>query len=102
MLHTFGAAEQPQGILRAQRGNVLQQARAIGGGVALIHRGKVHLHALALQLLGQPDPATARGILPLVQVQQTAPVSTLEQAEALGTDVARRLQAGGAKVCTNA
>ncbi|MDH1815427.1 hydroxymethylbilane synthase [Comamonas aquatica] len=42
------------------------------------------------------------GILPLVQVQQTAPVSTLEQAEALGTDVARRLQAGGAKVCTNA
>lgn len=60
---------------------------------AVLEAGQMRLDAA----WGDPE-----GIQPLVQVQQTAPVSTLEQAEALGTDVARRLQAGGAKVCTNA
>ena len=60
---------------------------------AVLDAGQMRLDAA----WGAPE-----GVLPLVQVQQTAPVSTLEQAEALGTDVARRLQAGGAKVCTNA
>ncbi|MRT21766.1 hydroxymethylbilane synthase [Comamonas sp. CAH-2] len=60
---------------------------------AVLDAGQMRLDAA----WGDPE-----GVLPLVQVQQTAPVSTLEQAEALGTDVARRLQAGGAKVCTNA
>ena len=60
---------------------------------AVLDAGQMRLDAA----WGDPE-----GLLPLVQVQQTAPVSTLEQAEALGTDVARRLQAGGAKVCTNA
>ena len=39
------------------------------------------------------------GVQALVRVTQTATVTTLEQAEALGTEVAQRLQAGGAKVC---
>ena len=39
------------------------------------------------------------GIKALVQTQQTATVTTLAQAEALGTEVAARLQAGGALVC---
>ncbi|QTX19601.1 hydroxymethylbilane synthase [Comamonas aquatica] len=60
---------------------------------AVLDAGQMRLDAA----WGDPE-----GVLPLVQVQQTAPVSTLEQAEALGTDVARRLQAGGAKVCSNA
>ncbi|MDG8305836.1 hypothetical protein OK881_10620, partial [Streptococcus pneumoniae] len=60
---------------------------------AVLDAGQMRLDAA----WGDPE-----GIQPLVQVQQTAPVSTQEQAEALGTDVARRLQAGGAKVCTNA
>lgn len=60
---------------------------------AVLDAGQMRLDAA----WGDPE-----GVLPLVQVQQTAPVSTLGQAEALGTDVARRLQAGGAKVCTNA
>ena len=60
---------------------------------AVLDAGQMRLDAA----WGDPE-----GVLPLVQVQQTAPVSTQEQAEALGTDVARRLQAGGAKVCTNA
>lgn len=42
------------------------------------------------------------GIQPLVQVEQTATVTTLEQAEALGAEVAQRLQAGGATVSTQA
>lgn len=46
---------------------------------------------------GDPD-----GVQALVQVQQTAPVTTLAQAEALGAEVAARLQAGGAKVCAQA
>lgn len=41
------------------------------------------------------------GIQPLVRVEQTASVHTLEQAEALGSAVAARLQAGGAVVCTS-
>jgi hydroxymethylbilane synthase len=41
------------------------------------------------------------GVQPLVTVAQSATVTTLEQAEALGADVAARLQAAGAKHCTN-
>ena len=40
------------------------------------------------------------GMQALVRVEQTAVVTTLEQAEALGAEVAQRLQAGGAKVCS--
>ena len=42
------------------------------------------------------------GIQPLVQVEQTDTVTTLEQAEALGAEVAQRLQAGGATVSAQA
>jgi hydroxymethylbilane synthase len=75
-------------------------SRGMGGSCSVPLAAHAVLDAGLMRLdaaWGDPE-----GILPLVQVQQTAPVSTLEQAEALGTDVARRLQAGGAKVCTNA
>jgi hydroxymethylbilane synthase len=42
------------------------------------------------------------GVQALVTVQQTATVTTLAQAEALGAEVASRLQAGGAKISTQA
>lgn len=42
------------------------------------------------------------GLKALVQVEQTATITTLAQAEALGTEVAARLQAGGAQVCRQA
>lgn len=42
------------------------------------------------------------GVCALIRVQQSATVTTLAQAEALGTQVAQRLQAGGAKVYTSA
>lgn len=42
------------------------------------------------------------GVQALVTVQQTATVTTLAQAEALGAEVATRLQAGGAKVSPHA
>ena len=45
------------------------------------------------------DPA---GVQSLVCVHQTATVTTLAQAEALGAEVAARLQAGGAQVNTHA
>lgn len=75
-------------------------SRGMGGSCSVPLAAHAVLDAGLMRLdaaWGDPE-----GILPLVQVQQIAPVSTLEQAEALGTDVARRLQAGGAKVCTNA
>lgn len=75
-------------------------SRGMGGSCSVPLAAHAVLDAGLMRLdaaWGDPE-----GVLPLVQVQQTAPVSTLEQAEALGTDVARRLQAGGAKVCTNA
>lgn len=75
-------------------------SRGMGGSCSVPLAAHAVLDAGMMRLdaaWGDPE-----GLLPLVQVQQTAPVSTLEQAEALGTDVARRLQAGGAKVCTNA
>lgn len=75
-------------------------SRGMGGSCSVPLAAHAVLDAGLMRLdaaWGDPE-----GLLPLVQVQQTAPVSTLEQAEALGTDVARRLQAGGAKVCTNA
>lgn len=75
-------------------------SRGMGGSCSVPLAAHAVLDAGLMRLdaaWGDPE-----GILPLVQVQQTAPVSTLEQAEALGTDVARRLQAGGAKVCSNA
>jgi len=40
------------------------------------------------------------GVQALVRVEQTATVTTLAQAEALGTEVAQQLQARGAKVCS--
>ena len=40
------------------------------------------------------------GVHPLVRVEQTAIVTSLEQAEALGSAVAQGLQAGGAKIST--
>ena len=40
------------------------------------------------------------GVQALVRVAHTATVTTLEQAEALGAEVAQALQAGGAKVCS--
>ena len=46
---------------------------------------------------GDPDGKQA-----LVTVQHSATVTTLARAEALGTEVAARLQAGGAKVSTHA
>jgi hydroxymethylbilane synthase len=75
-------------------------SRGMGGSCSVPLAAHAVLDAGMMRLdaaWGDPE-----GLLPLVQVQQTAPVFTLEQAEALGTDVARRLQAGGAKVCTNA
>lgn len=75
-------------------------SRGMGGSCSVPLAAHAVLDAGLMRLdaaWGDPE-----GVLSLVQVQQTAPVSTLEQAEALGTDVARRLQAGGAKVCTNA
>ena len=75
-------------------------SRGMGGSCSVPLAAHAVLDAGLMRLdaaWGDPE-----GILPLVRVQQTAPVSTLEQAEALGTEVARRLQAGGAKVCTNA
>lgn len=75
-------------------------SRGMGGSCSVPLAAHAVLDAGLMRLdaaWGDPE-----GILPLVQVQQTAPVSTLEQAEALGSEVARRLQAGGAKVCTNA
>lgn len=42
------------------------------------------------------------GVQPLVRVRQQASVTTLEQAEALGTEVAAQLQANGAKIGSNA
>ena len=42
------------------------------------------------------------GVQPLVRVRQHASVTTLEQAEALGTEVAAQLQANGAKIGSNA
>jgi hydroxymethylbilane synthase len=75
-------------------------SRGMGGSCSVPLAAHAVLDAGLMRLdaaWGDPE-----GLLPLVQVQQTAPVSTLEQAEALGTDVARHLQAGGAKVCTNA
>lgn len=41
------------------------------------------------------------GVQPLVRVRQQASVTTLEQAEALGTEVAAQLQASGAKIGSN-
>jgi len=75
-------------------------SRGMGGSCSVPLAAHAVLDAGLMRLdaaWGDPE-----GLLPLVQVQQTAPVSTLEQAEALGTEVARHLQAGGAKVCTNA
>ena len=75
-------------------------SRGMGGSCSVPLAAHAVLDAGLMRLdaaWGDPE-----GVLSLVQVQQTAPVSRLEQAEALGTDVARRLQAGGAKVCTNA
>lgn len=75
-------------------------SRGMGGSCSVPLAAHAVLDAGLMRLdaaWGDPE-----GVLPLVQVQQTAPVSTLEQAEALGSEIARRLQAGGAKVCTNA
>lgn len=73
-------------------------SRGMGGSCSVPLAAHAVLTGDSMQLnaaWGDPE-----GIAALVQVQQTATVTTLAQAEALGTQVAAALQAGGAKVCT--
>lgn len=71
-------------------------SRGMGGScsVPLAAHAVIDGDTLLLQAAwGDPE-----GVLPLVQVEASAVVTTLAQAEALGTDVALRLQAGGAQL----
>lgn len=71
-------------------------SRGMGGScsVPLAAHAVIDGETLLLQAAwGDPE-----GVLPLVQVEASAVVTTLAQAEALGTDVALRLQAGGAQL----
>jgi len=70
-------------------------SRAMGGSCSmplaahgLLVDGILHLDAA----WGDPDGRT-----PLVRASASAPVATLAQADALGTDIAARLRAGGAR-----
>ena len=70
-------------------------SRAMGGSCSmplaahgLLVDGVLHLDAA----WGDPDGRT-----PLVRASASAPVATLAQADALGTDIAARLRAGGAR-----
>lgn len=72
-------------------------SRGMGGSCSVPLAAHATLQGNTMQLhaaWGDPE-----GIKALVQTQQTATVTTLAQAEALGTEVAARLQAGGALVC---
>ncbi len=72
-------------------------SRGMGGSCSVPLAAHATLQGDTMQLhaaWGDPE-----GIKALVQTQQTATVTTLAQAEALGTEVAARLQAGGALVC---
>ena len=72
-------------------------SRGMGGSCSVPLAAHATLQGDAMQLnaaWGDPE-----GIQALVQVQQTATVTTLAQAEALGAEVAARLQAGGAQIC---
>ncbi|MCW5257004.1 hydroxymethylbilane synthase [Verminephrobacter aporrectodeae subsp. tuberculatae] len=70
-------------------------SRAMGGSCStpLAAHGVLTGAVLRLDAVwGEPD-----GRAPLVRAQSSAPVATLAQAEALGSAVARRLHAGGAR-----
>ena len=72
-------------------------SRGMGGSCSVPLAAHATLQGDTMQLhaaWGDPE-----GIKALVQTQQTATVTTLAQAEALGGEVAARLQAGGALVC---
>ncbi|WP_286999060.1 MULTISPECIES: hydroxymethylbilane synthase [Comamonas] len=72
-------------------------SRGMGGSCSVPLAAHATLQGDTMQLhaaWGDPE-----GIKALVQTQQTATVTTLAQAEALGAEVAARLQAGGALVC---
>ena len=72
-------------------------SRGMGGSCSVPLAAHATLQGDTIQLhaaWGDPE-----GIKALVQTQQTATVTTLAQAEALGAEVAARLQAGGALVC---
>ena len=72
-------------------------SRGMGGSCSVPLAAHATLQGDTMQLhaaWGDPE-----GIKALVQTQQTATVTTLAQAEAMGAEVAARLQAGGALVC---
>ena len=72
-------------------------SRGMGGSCSVPLAAHATLQGDTMQLhaaWGDPE-----GIKALVQTQQTATITTLAQAEALGAEVAARLQAGGALVC---
>lgn len=72
-------------------------SRGMGGSCSVPLAAHATLQGDTMQLhaaWGDPE-----GIKALVQTQQTATVTTLAQAEALGAEVAARLQTGGALVC---
>ncbi len=71
-------------------------SRGMGGSCSVPLAAHAVLDGTQMQLdaaWGDPE-----GVQPLVRVQQSATVTTLAQAEALGTAVAAQLQANGAKV----
>ncbi|WP_312567396.1 hydroxymethylbilane synthase [Comamonas sp.] len=73
-------------------------SRGMGGSCSVPLAAHATLQGDSMQLdaaWGDPE-----GVKALVQVQQTATVTTLAQAEALGAAVATGLQAGGAQICT--
>ena len=73
-------------------------SRGMGGSCSVPLAAHAVLDGAVMRLdAAWGDPA---GIEPLVRVQQQANVATLEQAEALGLQVAQQLQAGGAKICS--
>ena len=75
-------------------------SRGMGGSCSVPLAAHAVLDGSTMRLnaaWGDPD-----GVHALVQVEQTAQVTTLAQAEALGAEVALRLQAGGAQVCKQA
>ena len=73
-------------------------SRGMGGSCSVPLAAHAVLDGDVMQLhAARGDP---EGIAPLVRVQHTATVTSLAQAEALGAEVAARLQAGGAQVCT--
>ena len=71
-------------------------SRGMGGSCSVPLAAHAVLDGTQMQLdaaWGDPE-----GVQPLVRVQQSATVTTLAQAEALGAAVAAQLQANGAKV----